>query len=106
MATMAAMAKEPMTTCAAAITNRTGANRRSAARRRTFAAVAATMAEIRGLGATAERHHQNNTVHRFYLLQKQREANPRIMGKPLGLEPSYPFQMGTPLQGAEHGDAR
>jgi len=30
-----------------------------------------TMEEVRGLGATAERHHQHNTVHDVHLLQKK-----------------------------------
>ena len=40
-------------------------------------------------GATSERHHQHNTVHRVHLQQTKREANPRNSEeKPQGLEPS------------------
>jgi hypothetical protein len=61
MAAVTAVPKQTMAPVAAIASSGTS--------RRTFAAMATPMAEIRNLGATRERHHQHNTVHVIHLLQ-------------------------------------
>ena len=76
--TTAAAVATVRTTATAANGHRTGATAATVTRR--------TMAEVRGLGAAAQSHHQHNAVH-MKSSSRKREANPRTIKKPQGLEP-------------------
>jgi hypothetical protein len=52
--------------------------------------MAPTTAEVRGLRAAAERHHQHNAVHLKILQQKKGKPTHAPIKKPQGLEPFSP----------------